>query len=67
MEEVEAVPVGDVVIVPSMKDDIDYTDCSTMLNELDSYHQERCKREKIPLNMEAAVVLLSDLQRVILA
>ena len=49
MEEEVVVPVEDVVIVPNMEDDIDYNDHNYMLNnELDSYHQERHKREKIP-------------------
>jgi len=46
-----------------MEDDIDYNDCNYVLNELDRYHQERHKREKILQNMEAAVVLLSDLRK----
>jgi len=63
LEEEEVVLVEDAVIVPNMEDDIDYNDHKYLLNELDSYHQERHKRLKIPWNMEAAVVLLSDLQK----
>jgi len=63
MEEVEVVLVEDDVIVPSMEDDIDYNDHKYLVNELDSYHQERRQRKKIPRNMEAAVVLLSDLRK----
>jgi len=61
MEEVEVVLVEDDVVVPSMEDDIDYNDHKYLVNELDSYHQERHQRKKIPWNMEAALVLLSDL------
>jgi len=63
LEEEEAVPVEHVVIVPSIEDDIDYNNHNYMLNELDSYHQEWHKRIKIPLNMEAAMVLVSNLQK----
>jgi len=60
LEEEEAVPVEAAVIVPSMEDDIDYND-HNLSNELESYYQQRCKKKKIPLRMEAAIVLLSDM------
>jgi len=52
--------VKDAVIVPSIEDDIDYNDDTYLLNELESYYQERYKRKKIPLSMEDVMVLLSD-------